>query len=60
MGDGPEARRSVHADNHAQRARSIYFRVIRALKPHHVGPSRKSLPSGRVWPPSTTIVVPVI
>ena len=27
---------------------------------NHAGPSRKSLPSGRVCPPSTTMVVPVI
>ena len=29
-------------------------------RPDHAGPTRKSLPSGRVCPPSTTMVVPVM
>ena len=29
-------------------------------RPTHPGSNRKSLPSGRIWPPSITIVVPVM
>jgi hypothetical protein len=44
--------RQIRPDNEGQ------WRPL--ARTNHAGPSRKSLPSGRVCPPSTTMVVPVI
>ena len=32
----------------------------RLIRSNHAGPTRKSFPSGRIWPPSTMMVVPVM